>query len=281
MPPDPRPGIVSQIYEFLSKEPLYKTFKYEGNLWSSAQLGPYFSFPDTIGLYCDAGACKTVQLWGLKSGSYFRTGSTTVNTFESADFECRNCRESRVIYFLHFDLSRDRGEITKVGQWPPLSRDPDPTVVSGWNKADRLLYRDAMTFRNGNKGIAALPYLRRIIENHIRDVLELVADANKRRPIPGFDAARFEQVRNSRAFSDKLDFVRDHLPQDLTPAGLPNPVATLYDLISGGLHEETEDECVAIFDRCKTAFEYVVKKLTDAKREDEEYIQAIRGLKKQ
>jgi hypothetical protein len=69
------------------------------------------------------------------------------------------------------------------------------------------------------------------------------------------------------------------LPSDLTPVGYPNPIGTLYELISDGLHERTEEECVEIFDRCKVAFEYVVRKLTEAKQEDEAYIEAIQKLK--
>jgi hypothetical protein len=34
-----------------------------------------------------------------------------------------------------------------------------------------------------------------------------------------------------------------------------------------------------IFDRCKVVFEYVVRKLTEAKREDEAYIESMRKLK--
>ena len=44
------------------------------------------------------------------------------------------------------------------------------------------------------------------------------------------------------------------------------PFGTLYELISDGLHQRSEDECMGIFYRCKTAFEYVVKKLTEARR---------------
>jgi hypothetical protein len=95
----------------------------------------------------------------------------------------------------------------------------------------------------------------------------------------------------------------------LTPSGSPNPIGSLYDLISDGLHERTEEECIEIFDRCKAAFEYavvpvvalraksrtpppqlerprgvrlyVIRKLTEAKREDEAYIQAVRKLSQQ
>lgn len=48
--------------------------------------------------------------------------------------------------------------------------------------------------------------------------------------------------------------------------------------VSDGLHQREEEECVAIYGRCKLAFEFVIKKLTEAKREDEAYIDAIRKL---
>lgn len=272
LPPNP-------LAAFLADWPLYRTYKYLGNLWLQNQRREYsFSFPNTLRLYCLEEECKTTQVWEKKSGPYLGGSSTVVDTFTGASFKCRNCQRSEVHYFLHFNVNEIRGEITKVGQWPPLGREPDPVVCSEWGRADVLLYRDAMTFRNANKGIAALPYLRRIIEKHIHDILDLLGDANQRKPIPGFDQAKLASVRNSHRFSEKLDFAREYLPTDLTPSGSPNPIGTLYELISDGLHERTEEECVDVFDRCRTAFEYIVKKLTEAKREDEAYLDAIHKL---
>jgi hypothetical protein len=112
-------------------------------------------------------------------------------------------------YFVYFDLNKLRGEITKVGQWPPLSRDLNSAVVAGSQKADKDLYRDALTFRHANKGIAALPYLRRIIETHIHDILDLIAAANQRKPTEGFDLSKFETAKKSHRFSDKLQFAEE------------------------------------------------------------------------
>jgi hypothetical protein len=278
LPPNPRIRIVNEIAAFLSDWPLYRPYKYEGDLWSRSGRGFTFLFPDIVRLYCPEEECETTQVWEVGSGPHFGTNSTVVDTFTAVNFLCRNCQRSKMTYFLRFNVSQLRGEITKVGQSPPLSREPDPVVVAGWQRADKFLYRDAMTFRNGNKGIAALPYLRRIIENHIHDVLDLIADANQRKPIMGFDPIAYEKVRPSHRFSEKLDFARDYLPADLVPHGCPNPIGTLYELISDGLHQRTEEECIEIFDRCEAAFGYVVKKLTEAKREDEAYILAIRKL---
>ena len=118
-------------------------------------------------LYCPEEECKTTQVWEAGSGPYISGDRTVVNEFSSVGFQCRNCQRSKVLYFLRFDVNEVRGEITKVGQWPPLSREADPIVVARWDRADVLLYREAMTFRNANKGIAALPYLRRIIEKRL------------------------------------------------------------------------------------------------------------------
>jgi len=287
--PDVRPLLIDAIGEVLADWPLYRSYKYAGTLWKIEEGSTTyaFMFPKTLRLYCSEGECKTTQVWQL-IGSVPLTGrnAKVINgrlhiraaQFDEVRFRCRNCQRSEVCYFLHLVVTEASGEIRKVGQWPPLSREPDPLVVAGWNEADLLLYRDAMTFRNYNKGIGALPYLRRIIESHIHQVLDLIADANGRKPISGFDQARYEVIRNSHRFSDKLDFARDYLPPDLTPSGARNPIETLYELISQGIHERTEEECVDIFDQCKVAFEYVVKKLTDAKRMDDEYIESIRKL---
>jgi hypothetical protein len=277
--PSPHQRFLDEIAHFLADWPLYRTYKYKGDVWIRNPGSNYsFSFPGTVRLYCSDSVCGTTQVW-TTDGLYLSSSSTVVDKFQSIKYQCRNCQRSSLVYFLHFNVNQIGGEISKVGQWPPLSREPDRVVVAEWDDTDKLLYRDAMTFRNATKGIGALPYLRRIIENHIHDVLDLILAANERRPIPGFDQVIFKQVRNSHRFSEKLDFARDYLPSDLTPAGCPNPIGTLYELISDGLHARSEEECIEIFDRCKIAFEYVVKKLTEAKREDETYIDAIRKLK--
>lgn len=266
---------------FLADWPLYRPYKYDGNLWSPTynHRGYALSFPEILKLYCPDEDCRTIQVWETANCPFASSNTTGIDAFSQVSYTCRNCKRSAVHYFLYFNLNLLRGEIAKVGQWPPLSREADPIVVARWGKADKLLYRDAMTFRNSNKGIAALPYLRRIIENHIHDVFDLIADAHQRKPLVGFDSDALARIRISHRFSEKLDFARDFLPGDLTPAGYPNPIGPLYELISDGLHQRTEEECVDIFDRCRAAFEFVVKKLTEAKREDEAYIEAIRKLK--
>jgi len=277
---------MAQFALLLAEGPLYRTYEYKGNLWQHhshpgtrdipSRTFYEFTFAPTIQLYCEA--CRLRSIWKLEDVSQPLNYETKIKSIVRLGFMCRNCGNSRVEYYVLIEADATKGKITKIGQWPPFSREADPAVTSGWSKADKALYRDAMTLRHSNKGIGALPYLRRIIENHIKDVLTLIRQAHERNPIDSFDESTYASAEASHRFKVKLDFAKAYLPNGLTPKGSPNPIDILYALISDGLHERTEEECVDIFDRCKTAFEYVVKKLSDAKREDEVYAQEVRKL---
>ena len=269
-----------EIATFLANAPLYRRYQFTGSLWCSKNSTWLIEFPTAFKLFCPDPDCQRAQTWNCRDAEIYASsrGTQRLEGFRELVFSCRNCARSRLSIFLMLNITPSGGEITKVGQYPALYREADPVVVAKWGKKDIILYRKALTFRNANEGIAALPYLRRIIENHMRDIIDLIADSNTRRPINGFDETILNVAKTSRRFSDKLDFARAYLPHDLTPQGQPNPIGVLYELISEGLHERSEDECGTIFDKCKAAFEYVVRKLTEAKREDEDYVDALRTL---
>lgn len=151
--------------------------------------------------------------------------------------------------------------------------------MAGWPKEDRQFYREAITLRHHNKGIAALPYLRRIIEAHVADILRMLQlAANQSGQIA--DAASFQNAVSSGQFRERLDLIKEHLPSNLLLPGRPNPIEALYGLLSQGLHNQSEEECIDIFDECRAAFEYVVKRLAEEKRSVDEYAANLQRLQK-
>lgn len=284
-----RTEVDQAIANALANYPLYRKLKLHGQVWKRWGDQLRFSGPHIISLYCRQPGCEKLMNWtedednDSVSKDVRRTNPVSVlahTGFWKASYQCNNCQRSLVTYFLFVTLSEVDCEITKVGQWPPLSREPDPVVSASWSETDLKLYSDALTFRHANKGIGALPYLRRIIENHMHDVLRLIEEAHALHPIANFDEAKLQAARKSHRFENKLDVARDYLPSTITPKGHANPIGTLYGLISEGLHEKTEEECIDIFDNCRVAFEFVVRKLTEAKREDDSYIRSLNKLSK-
>lgn len=240
--------------------------------------------PAILELYCGNSTCKKPQRWDsslVSDRAQGRAFTKRLAGFVSLAYTCRNCGSSSVTYFVWLDADQQHVEITKVGQWPPQSREPDPALVEKWDGHDLDLYRKAMTLRNSGWGIGSLPYLRRVIETHIHDILDLIAESIKSDEPPNAEELlkTLIGVRTGLRFIDKLDFARDHLPDGLTPKNAPNPIGTLYVLISDGIHSKTDSECIEIFDDCKDAFEFVVKKLSEAKRDNEDYLRSVLKIK--
>src|SRR5271154_5065778 len=130
--PDPPLGILAEIAMVLADWPLYKAYRYKGDLWTDQGRGTFsFTLPQTVRIFCSDELCATVQVWeGVVT--YLSFYSTSIDCFGEVSFRCRNCKRSQVTYFLHLVVIGSQGEITKVGQWPPLSREPDPVVSTGW-----------------------------------------------------------------------------------------------------------------------------------------------------
>src|SRR5258708_7311105 len=101
IPPDPRPKILEEIATFLAEAPLYRTYKYDGDLWTQDHRArSVFSFPQVLRQYCDEGECKKIQTWERKSGSDLGLYKEIGDMFTPVTFQCRNCQRSQVTYFL-------------------------------------------------------------------------------------------------------------------------------------------------------------------------------------
>jgi hypothetical protein len=54
----------------------------------------------------------------------------------------------------------------------------------------------------------------------------------------------------------------------------------LHDVTSGGLHGKSEEECIAIFDRCNLVFMRTFQMLYEHKRERDEFAAQLLALKR-
>jgi hypothetical protein len=99
--------------------------------------------------------------------------------------------------------------------------------------------------------------LRRVVENRINDILDVLADAAKEHDFAADELKTIAAIKASHRFDDKIDYAAKLLPPHLKKEGKQNPIDMLHDLASEGLHGKSEDECIEIFDKVKGTFEYV------------------------
>jgi len=144
----------------------------------------------------------------------------------------------------------------------------------------RGFYKKALRLRNFGLGIASLAYMRRVIENRMNDMLDILHESAQEHGAPRELLEELGTVKGSRRFVDKIEYGAKLLPENLRPQGLPNPIGILHELVSDGLHARSEDECTDIFDKCRFVFEYVFGKLRIEQEEAKTFVKNLSELSK-
>lgn len=169
----------------------------------------------------------------------------------SLTFRCT--RESQHLYY--FDLLVTSNTMIKIGQYPSYA---DITIVDT-KKYESVLgeryreYKRALGLFSHGIGIGSFVYLRRIIELLVNDTFNDVNDDID------LDRSCFQQMR----FIDKIYALKDYLPSILVRH------RNLYGIISKGVHELSEAECLEMFPNIKSGIELILNELIQ-KKEDEE-----------
>lgn len=258
--------IMTKIREVLSSWPLYREFRYTGNalIKQVHEMGStlVLLLPE-IELFCPT--CKKHQRW---ASTQPKLQYREQDVYYQREYVCKNCSQSDVHYFIRFRQIKAEGSLVKVGQYPALEATAPPEL--NLESDDLALYRKALTSRNNTFGIGALAYLRRVVENRMNSLLDLVADAAKQA-----GTATQEQIgelatlRQNGRFEDKAKLAGAILPQNLKPGG-HNPFDVISKFASEGIHALSDDECIVVFDKVRLVFEYLFRELTvqsdDAKR---------------
>lgn len=145
---------------------------------------------------------------------------------------------------------------------------------------DLKLFRTAIRLRNFNLGLGAVAYLRRVVENRMDDILDILHESAKEHKAPAELLDQLGEVKAAHRFSDKVDYAACLLPESLHPDGLPNPIGILHELTTDGLHSRPDAECVEIFDGCKDIFEHVFTSLRPNVEQQKAYLKRLTALAK-
>jgi hypothetical protein len=244
--------------------PLYRVFAYTG-----ADLVTVI--PKFLSLFCDN--CQKETFWE----TYTSVNASDRGGFHEKTYKCRNCGSRSTIYYFYWKKLEKNVQFFKVGQWPELEETVSDTLVNALTPEDLKMYKNALRLRNFNLGIASMAYMRRVVENRMNDMLDVLHEAARAHNAPAEVLAKHEEIKKDKRFSVKVDYAGDLLPPNLRPAGHPNPIAVLHELTSDGLHAKSDAECVDIFDECRQTFEYVFGKM---RIEAEEALAFVKGIAK-
>jgi hypothetical protein len=277
-----RQDLEDKLAVILVSGTLYNSFAYTGSSLHITQTGGFqtarfATLPEQLRMFCSR--CSAEQLWQIarmEGPIYFGHEGPP----QQIAYYCRNCGQQQQYYWIEWlevdgtDKDEDGGVFTKVGQWPPLSVEPSKQLARALGKENAGLYKKALINAAISHGLAGLAYFRRVIENKVNDLIDLVAEAAKNAESETQASKDIENVKGSLHLDDKIAFAKQLLPAHLRPGG-HNPFDKLYGVASAGLHGESEERCLELFAEYKFAFEYLFQNLTVENEQAREFIKQM------
>ncbi|MCC2930729.1 MULTISPECIES: hypothetical protein [unclassified Bacillus (in: firmicutes)] len=171
------------------------------------------------------------------------------------NFECTSKEKHRMYVIFH--LTKDN-YLIKTGQYPSImdfdnSLQEYKKIVKNKDIIKEL--NSATILKTHNYGVASFLYLRRIFENLIFEKLEQAKAENK------IDEQKFMKSK----MKEKVKMLHE---QGYVPDFLKENNTFVYGILSKGVHQLTEKECLANFDTLRTAILIILEEKIEAKRKE-------------
>jgi len=179
---------------------------------------------------------------GLGAGGYPKPDPEESQTY-TVEFECSR-NEKHIATFLFLV---DGDAFRKIGEYPSRYDRLIPEIKK-YEKELGSYYselRKAILLNSHNVGVGAFVYLRRVLEKVVYDVAK---DEFANQP-----EWNFKKWKDSKGgFTDVIKTLAPQLPKFLVDNSI------LYGILSSGIHELDEEECVSCFEIVEAAIEEIL-----------------------
>lgn len=227
--------------DFCLTVPLYEDFQYD----DEKQNGFYAleQFAGTLDFHCQE--CGQHSVFKVRKKNY-SSNSHYINYVFSLLFICSRSASHQALFIFR----AHRGIWDKIGQIPSLAELALPDL----RKYRKVLGNDrfkeltrAIGLATHGVGVGAFVYLRRIFESLINDAHDAASTS------ADWDEGAYARSR----MDEKIGLLKDKLPQFLVQN------RGLYSILSVGVHELSEAECLNAFPAVRLAIELILDDLLE------------------
>jgi len=277
---------------FLQEYGLYRKFK---SFVTDEEMFPVSPCP-SLQFYCPT--CELERTWNedtqrrhpvghaKRQGKCVSTDSAGNFRFRLAvTYYCSGCEKEEIYFILLFggnpSTTANEGQgtspyVMKIGQYPPWSIEPPKELKAVLGEYEDLYKRGTICESQGY-GIGAFAYYRRIVEDTIDQLLADIANLIEPQEREKYRAS-LAAIEATIVAEKKIEVVKDMLPSILRPGGI-NPLQTLHDALSVGIHALDEDDCLALAEGIRQSLAMLCKHIALAKQDMEEYATKITIVK--
>jgi hypothetical protein len=234
-----------------------------------------------LALYCEFHTCEDFCFFDpdtshIPMGHDDATGQIYKLAF--ASYTCRHCMCTSKVFALRVQSAGGSARTAKI-----MKFGEDPPAVGPTPRSLRLLLGDQWNlFLQGRRselaglGIGAFVYYRRVIENVWQNVLGRLIDVAR---LDG-TTERLDvltKAQQEKKFTRSMDAAKGAVPSSLYVDN-NNPFQALYDACGDGLHEYSDEECVARACVIRLVLARFADRAKAVLSEDKEFRQALGGL---
>jgi hypothetical protein len=263
--------------DFVNKWPLYTPFEVDGN------LNP----PERISLHC-GGKCGKETTWLRVGDSHYQSMEGVSEGFYWVHYTCGLCKYRYLVVFYRIlerkpQAGRSPGSTTyvtskiqKIGQAPALSVSIPRSLEKNLGEASASLYKKSLICRNEGYGLAAVTYIRRVVEDKTDELIEVVSQLAESHNVDSEVIKKIRAAKTERtSYDDKLKIAATVLPESLVIDGV-NPLGELYSLVSAGVHDLSEEDCISVADETKSVFEFTFTNLRAQTKVRQDFVSKVK-----
>lgn len=226
---------------FLTKAPLYERYSVEGDA-SLKQAWALHYKEERFDAYC--GLCNAHSIF-VKNSTH--SSPSVFEKWNASRWYWLTAICSRsAVHTMFFVFQTTENTIEKIGQYPSLA-DVNLHDVKKYAKAlDKEYFQEftkAIGLAAHGVGVGSFVYLRRIFESLIEEAHQVAT------PEEGWD----ESVYISSRMAERIQLLSHHLPEFLVET------KAIYGILSKGIHELSEQECLAAFPVVKAGIELILE----------------------
>lgn len=254
--------------EFLENYPLYRKFEFNA---------PY-KLDDidkvNINLFCEK--CNSNQTFNMEYdysdiSSFFNDDSG--GQVVILRYLCAHCNYYRRIFVIRIDKSRKY--ILKVGQYPAWDISVEPNIQKVLGEYLKF-FKNGLICESQGYGIGANTYYRRVIDGVIDDLLDMILQLMNEEEKQEFESV-LRETKKSKNAQEKIALVKDLLPKSLLPEQF-NPLKTLHGVLSEGIHEKDDEECLKDAEIIREIIIYLIKQINKDVIDQKEFTKNMKKL---
>jgi hypothetical protein len=226
-----------------------------------------------LDLHCEH--CEGTRAF-KNTDEYAGTLSSAV-MFDELNYECKNCKDGnkfRKRFCVAVIGEGPDGPVQKIGEYPAYNPVTSRKVFDLIGENHREMFLQGRRAELRGLGIGAFAYYRRIVDDQKNLIIDQLVKVAKRLGTSNDVLELFASAKAEDQFTNAIKKIKDTLPPALFISG-HNPLTILYDILSDGIHDLPDEECLSHARTVRTLLIALADRISEISKDEAKVQEAI------